>query len=123
MAQLADLKAKIDKGKTAKLFYPMNRPGGVEITVRIKKGQHEGVDCYIWQHKTTGHMVYPTHNPLTDFYPEWEQLLQGIKGEQLETSGWQITDEPLEPYLPPPSKVVPAPPHMSFFVLKRSLEE
>jgi hypothetical protein len=82
---LNELKEDIDAGKTAKLFHPMNRPGGIEITVRSKKAKHEGVDCSIWQHFTEGTRLDDYRNPQTDLYPRWEQLLEAIKGDQTET--------------------------------------
>lgn len=102
---LSVAKVAIDNGKTAKLQFDGER---VIVTVLIKKVVHEDIDCYAWQCETSGERAYPEVEPVnTNFFPTWGQLLEAIEGEQTETRDWQITDDPLRPYLPAERKVAP----------------
>jgi hypothetical protein len=43
----------------------------------------------------------------TAFYPEWDMLVHSLEAYYAASRGWQLTDEPLEDYLPPERKMIP----------------
>lgn len=100
MAYLNELKAAVDAGKTARLrrwrsilhwFVGKNRIDDLEFYLKQAEGYTNPDGIVIVQAETA-------------FYPTWSALVDSL-GYDAESSGWQLTDEPLADYLPPERKV------------------
>lgn len=91
MSHLKDLLPEIDAGRTAKLVIPPMRPGGVSVTIRIKK-----YNQYFWQRATIDHpLAHPLgQRPNTAGFPSWSELCKGI---DTRSDQWEVCDEDLEP--------------------------
>jgi hypothetical protein len=43
----------------------------------------------------------------TAFYPTWDMLVGSFESRYADSKDWRITNDPLQPYLPPERKTVP----------------
>lgn len=86
---LAECREEVEAGRTAKLVQPARY---FDITIRIVKQSG-----FIWQRATIDYpklKYYARANSAG--YPNWESMMQDIRGEQTETDQWIICDDPIE---------------------------
>lgn len=97
---LSQLRELVENGRTAKWKLVPERSDRFYFIIRIKKV----AEGFAWQHKMmkSDHTLVSTQTVL---HPSWEMLYKDITGDgsssdQTTSTGWTITDEDLDPFLP-----------------------